>query len=190
MTIADDVASLWKDVPKAPKPGFEPEYFASILRKTMQSKKMVVETGRPHTILPDVREKVRRQYLRVPSEHVKYLELTVFDLLANPLKKNLQPFVSEFTDADVELVDWFVSHAKKDATLALDVKDLHAWLERNKPSPPEPPRTEPAPESSRPVESAAMPSESAADSSKAPSGSLLPDAVPPSDVVPDRIFES
>ncbi|MBI4360407.1 hypothetical protein HY572_01395 [Candidatus Micrarchaeota archaeon] len=189
MTIADDVASIWVDVPKTPAPGAQPAYYASILRKTMQSKKMVVETGRPHTILPDVRERVRRQFIRVPSEHVTYLELTVFDLLANPLKKNLQPFVSEFTDEDVSLVEWFVSHAKKDATLALDVKELQAWLEKRKSSPIQTQeRVEP------PVSEAntASPSNPAPDpATPASSTDFVPvRPVPQDGVVPDRIFES
>lgn len=184
MTIADDVASLWTDAPKAPAPGNEAAYYALILKKTMQSKKMVAETGRPHSILPDVREKVRRQFIRVPSEHVTYLELTVFDLLANPLKKNLQPFVSEFTKEDVELVGWFVSHAKKDATLALDVRELEAWLEKQKPKPPQTPEAA----QSKPPETPTL--SDAPFSSSQSTDAQPPKPISPDGVVPDRIFES
>ncbi|MDP2717933.1 MAG: hypothetical protein Q8P02_04270, partial [Candidatus Micrarchaeota archaeon] len=110
MTFADDIADLWKKVPKEVADAEKPAHVARILRLTLQSKKIIAESGRPTAVLPMVRELVRRQYLRIPSEHVPFLEVTVFDLLANPIKKKLQESVSQFTPDDASLVRWFVSH--------------------------------------------------------------------------------
>ncbi len=135
MTIAEEVASLWLGVAQKPVKGQENPYYADLLRRLMVSKKQLEETGRKYSILPDLRELTRRTLVRIPAEHVPYLEVSVFDLISNPLKKNLQPHVAEFstTGADFELVSWFVRHAKKEPTLALDFKALQAWYDQHKP---------------------------------------------------------
>jgi|GEM_PF-2412257 len=164
MTIAEDVASLWQGVKQVPPKGTEHAYYADLLRRLMQSKKQLEETGRKYSILPDLRELTRRTLVRIPAQHVPYLEVSVFDLISNPLKTHLQPYVSEFatTGADYELVSWFVRHAKKEPTLALDFKALQAWLEKN-----------------APVESTpAMPTEGDSSSSDASSVSATPETTP------------
>ncbi|MBI5225668.1 hypothetical protein HY994_00320 [Candidatus Micrarchaeota archaeon] len=131
MTIAEEVESVWAGVQLKPKKGVEKAYYADLLRRVMVSKKQLEETGRKYSILPDLRELTRRTMVRIPAEHVEYLEISVFDLISNPLKKNLQPFVSEFKTSgdDLELVLWFVRHAKKEPSLALDFKALQSWLD-------------------------------------------------------------
>ncbi len=135
MTIAEEVASKWQGVQQVPPKGKETTYYADLLRRLMLSKKQLEETGRKYTILPDLRDLTRRTMVRIPAQHVPYLEVSVFDLISNPLKTHLQPAVSEFstTGPDYELVSWFVRHAKKEPTLALDFKTLQAWVEKNKP---------------------------------------------------------
>lgn len=132
MTIAEEVASLWSGVKQMPVKGAEKAYYADLLRWLMQSKKQLEETGRKYSILPELRELTRRTMVRIPAEHVAFLEVSVFDLISNPLKKNLQPYVSEFSasGADLDLVSWFVRHAKKEPALALDVKALQEWLDK------------------------------------------------------------
>ncbi len=136
MTIAEDVASLWQGVKQVPTKGAEPAYYADLLRRLMLSKKQLEETGRKYSILPDLRELTRKTMVRIPAQHVPYLEVSVFDLISNPLKTHLQPFVSEFssTGPDFELVSWFVRHARKEPTLALDFKALQAWVDQHKPA--------------------------------------------------------
>lgn len=140
MTIAEDVASLWQGVKQVPTKGAEPAYYADLLRRLMLSKKQLEETGRKYSVLPDLRELTRKTMVRIPAQHVPYLEVSVFDLISNPLKTHLQPFVSEFstTGPDFELVSWFVRHAKKEPTLALDFKALQAWVDLHKPAEPAP----------------------------------------------------
>ncbi len=136
MTIAEEVASRWEGVTQKPVKGQENKYYADLLRRVMLSKKQLEETGRKYSILPDLRELTRRTLVRIPAEHVPYLEISVFDLISNPLKKNLQPHVAEFSTsgADFELVSWFVRHARKEPTLALDFKTLQAWYDQHKPA--------------------------------------------------------
>ncbi|HLD76298.1 MAG TPA: hypothetical protein VI874_04720 [Candidatus Norongarragalinales archaeon] len=133
MGVAEELADLWRDVPDKPAPGTENEYFTRLLRLTLESKKRVEETGRRYATLPTLRDLIRKRIVRVPAQHVPWLEVSGFDLVANPLKKSLQGFVSQFTSDDVPLVDWFVHAAKKDAYLALDVQALDAWLKTQKP---------------------------------------------------------
>lgn len=137
MGIAEEIAELWAEVGNRPQKGREGEYYAELLRKTMLSKKKLAETGRPYTILPSLRELVRKQMVRVPAEHVPFLEISVFDLVANPLKTGLQKHVSQFTNSDLPLVEWFVKASKKDLTLCLNAKALGAWLAEKKPKEPE-----------------------------------------------------
>ncbi|MBI2445540.1 hypothetical protein HYV43_04085 [Candidatus Micrarchaeota archaeon] len=140
MTIAEDVASLWQGVKPVPPKGAEAAYYADLLRRLMLSKKQLEETGRKYSILPDLRELTRRTMVRIPAQHVAYLEVSVFDLISNPLKTHLQPYVSEFSTqgADFELVSWFVRHAKKEPSLALDYKALQAWFDQHTPVEPAP----------------------------------------------------
>ncbi len=128
MGVAEELADVWRDVPEKPKTGKEGEYFALLLRLTLDSKKRVEETGRRYATLPTLRDLIRKRIVRVPAEHVKWLEVSAFDLVANPLKKSLASYVSFFSSLDVPLVRWFVHAAKKDSSLALDVKALEAWL--------------------------------------------------------------
>lgn len=171
MTIAEDVASLWQGVLQKPARGAENAYYADLLRRVMQSKKQLEETGRKYSILPDLRELTRKTMVRIPAQHVPYLEVSVFDLISNPLKTHLQPFVSEFSNegADFELVSWFVRHAKKEPALALDFKVLQSWYEKNKPVEPVAATPADASATSSDVEKKEAYTASAPSASKAPS---------------------
>ncbi len=132
MTIADDIAAIWAGIGNKPT-NDKAKYYTDLLRRTMLSKKSVEESGRKYSVLPMLRDLTRKTMVRVPAEKVDFLEVTVFDLIANPLKKNLQPYVSEFCNEDIPLVDWFAKYAKKEPSIAFDVKTLEAWLETKKP---------------------------------------------------------
>ena len=204
MGVAEELAGVWRDVPEKPQPGNEPEYFALLLRLTLDSKKRVEDTGRRYATLPTLRDLIRKRIVRVPAEHVKWLEISAFDLVANPLKKSLQAFASHLRDADAPLVDWFVHAAKKDPSLALDVKALEEWLKTRQP--PSNPvasdsfptagpshasaKTENLPASTEP---AALAGSASAEKDNAPVSEEKPQETKPQDgseMAPDRVFES